>query len=191
MLPFKFITDAEIYKQVLLEKVPHAKEYLWIATANIKNLYIERGDSYVPFLKLLEELIKNKVNISLIHAKEAGPSFRKEFDKHPALIKNIERMVCPRLHFKCIIVDGNFAYTGSANLTGAGMGAKGPNRRNFENGIITTDLGLIQQLRKQFLYIWTGKKCKECERKEYCTEIKLTSCNKPKTSQRDRKESKK
>ena len=170
MPAFKLITDEALYAEVLSRKVPHAKEYLWIATANIKNLYIERSGSYVPFLALLAELARNGVNISLLHATEAGPSFRKEFDKHPGLIERIERMVCPRVHFKSIIVDGDFAYTGSANLTGAGLGAKRPNRRNFENGIITTDTKLVQQIREQFLDIWTGKRCKDCGRKEYCDE---------------------
>lgn len=45
----------------------------------------------------------------------------------------MERMLCPRVHFKCIIVDGVKAYFGSANLTGAGMGAKSEKKRNFEN----------------------------------------------------------
>ena len=31
----------------------------------------------------------------------------------------MERMLCPRVHFKCVIVDGVKAYFGSANLTGA------------------------------------------------------------------------
>ena len=49
----------------------------------------------------------------------------------------MERMLCPRVHFKCIIVDGVKAYFGSANLTGAGMGAKSEKKRNFENGVLT------------------------------------------------------
>jgi hypothetical protein len=31
----------------------------------------------------------------------------------------MERMLCPRVHFKCVIVGGVKAYFGSANLTGA------------------------------------------------------------------------
>lgn len=34
-------------------------------------------------------------------------------------------ILCPRVHFKSVIVDGRFVFSGSANLTDAGMGAKG------------------------------------------------------------------
>ena len=57
-------------------------------------------------------------------AKDPGPNWRDDFDRYPTLWTAMERMLCPRVHFKCIIVDGVKAYFGSANLTGAGMGAK-------------------------------------------------------------------
>ena len=41
---------------------------------------------------------------------------------------------------------GKRAYFGSANLTGAGMGAKGDTRRNFENGILTDDPAFVEPL---------------------------------------------
>ena len=63
-------------------------------------------------------------------------------------------MLCPRVHFKCIIVDGVKAYFGSANLTGAGMGAKSEKTRNFENGVLTDDLVLIEPLIEQFDSVW-------------------------------------
>lgn len=62
----------------------------------------------------------------------------------------MERQLCPRVHFKHIIVDGKIAYTGSANLTGAGLGIKGSHTRNFESGIVTTDPELVEQIMKQF-----------------------------------------
>jgi phosphatidylserine/phosphatidylglycerophosphate/cardiolipin synthase-like enzyme len=67
-------------------------------------------------------------------------------------------------------VDGEFAYTGSANLTGAGMGAKGDHRRNFEAGIITTDPDLVARIMRQFDELWMGVHCPECQRKEFCPE---------------------
>ena len=63
------------------------------------------------------------VEIRLIHAKEPGQPFREDFDRYPRLHRHLERVLCPRVHFKCIIIDGRQAYFGSANLTGAGMGA--------------------------------------------------------------------
>ena len=126
----------------------------------------------VPFLEVLADLAQNKVSIRLIHAKEPGAAFRRDFDKYPILIKGIERILCPRIHFKSVVVDGRFAYSGSANLTGAGMGAKGPNRRNFEMGIITTDEKLIEKIMQQFDGVWMGKHCKQCGRTAYCADYK-------------------
>ncbi len=63
-------------------------------------------------------------------------------------------MLCPRVHFKCIIVDGVKAYFGSANLTGAGMGAKSEKKRNFENGVLTDNPVLVEPLVEQFDFVW-------------------------------------
>ena len=79
-------------------------------------------------------------------------------------------MLCPRVHFKCIIADGKQAYFGSANLTGAVMGAKNENRRNFENGILTDDPALVEPLAEQFDSVWRGAWCGPCGRREYCTD---------------------
>ena len=115
-----------------------------------------------------DSLIKKNVAIRLLHAKEPGNNFRKSFDKYPMLWENLERQLCPRVHFKQIIIDGTFAYSGSANLTGAGLGIKSPNTRNFESGIVTSNKELIEAIMKQFDEVWMGKYCKECKRKEFC-----------------------
>ncbi len=167
-----FITDTQIYERVIRGRVPKAKEFVWLATADLKDLYVNKPGRkrMVPFLEILSDLAAKGVEIRLLHAKEPGPAFRKDFDKYPGLLQGLERIVCPRVHFKSVMIDGTFAYSGSANLTGAGMGAKSSTRRNFESGIITTDKKLIEQITKQFLAVWTGKHCKECKRKEYCAE---------------------
>ena len=167
-----FITDTQIYERVIRERVPKAKEFVWLATADLKDLYVnKRGRKrMVPFLEILSDLVAKEVEIRLLHAKEPGPAFRKDFDKYPSLLQGLERIVCPRVHFKSVVVDGEFAYSGSANLTGAGMGAKSSTRRNFESGFITTDKKIVAQITEQFLAVWTGKHCKECKRKEYCAE---------------------
>jgi hypothetical protein len=59
---------------------------------------------------------------------------------------------------------------GSANLTGAGVGAKSDRRRNFESGIITTDGKIVDAIMEQFDAIWRGSRCKDCERKAFCDE---------------------
>jgi len=166
----EFITNKDIYEKVIQERIPSAEKFVWIGTSDLKDLYVKKKTKMVPFLEVLSDLIKKGVEIRLIHAKEPGEIFREEFDKYPALIKGMERLLCPRVHFKIVIIDGTFAYTGSANLTGAGMGSKSENNRNFENGFITDNESLVGQIQNQFDQVWMGKHCKKCKRKEFCTE---------------------
>lgn len=168
----KFITDIEIYKKVILEAVPQAQKFLWLATADLKDLHVNKAGRMVPFLEILSELITNNVEIRLLHAKEPGKAFREDFDRYPNLITGMERVLCPRVHIKSVIVDGRLAYSGSANLTGAGMGAKNANRRNFEAGILTDEPAIVGQIAEQFDGIWRGSHCRNCQRKKYCSDYK-------------------
>ncbi len=168
-MSLSFITNEQLYKQVI-EPVASATYFVWIGTADMKDLHVHYKGSVRSFLYVLDSLLKKKVAIRLLHAKEPGVNFRKSFDKYPLLWDNMERQLCPRVHFKHIIVDGKFAYAGSANLTGAGLGIKSPNTRNFESGFITTDSGIIKEIMNQFDEVWMGKFCKGCKRKEYCND---------------------
>ena len=163
----KLITDSAHYTEVLA-RVPKVKRSLWIGTADIKDLYVKVGSQTKPFLAVFAELIKKGVEVRLIHAKEPGQTFREDFDKYPALFDGLERVLCPRVHFKIIVFDGQVAYIGSANLTGAGIGMKGDGTRNFEAGILTDDHELVEQAMNQFDDVWIGKHCKNCKRKEFC-----------------------
>jgi len=169
---FGFITDKEIYDRVICERIPKARKYLWLATADLKGLHVDKQGRMVPFLEVLSDLVKKKVETRLLHAKEPGKAFREDFDRYPNLIGGIERILCPRVHFKSVVIDGQFAYTGSANLTGAGMGAKSAGRRNFESGIITDDKKIIGKIMEQFDRIWRGEHCRDCKRKEFCADYK-------------------
>jgi phosphatidylserine/phosphatidylglycerophosphate/cardiolipin synthase-like enzyme len=172
-MPTDFITDKAIYDRVIQEMAVEANRYLWIATADIKDMYVSAGSKMVPFLGVLAGLVEKGVSVRLLHAKEPGPNFRKDFDRFPALITGLERMLCPRVHFKSVIVDGEKAYTGSANLTGAGMGAKSETRRNFEAGILTDDPRMVKSIMNQFDRVWIGAHCEPCGRKAYCPDCPL------------------
>jgi phosphatidylserine/phosphatidylglycerophosphate/cardiolipin synthase-like enzyme len=164
----EFITDREIYEKVILGEVPKAEKFVWIATADIKDLHVERRKKMVPFLATLSELVRRGVAVRLLHAKEPGPKFRRDFDRYPNLVEGMEMILCPRVHFKCVVVDGDCAYSGSANLTGAGMGAKSAPRRNFESGVFTTDAGVVEGIMDQFDSVWMGSRCRGCGRRRYC-----------------------
>lgn len=163
----QFIFGSDHYNKVL-SRVVSVKRSLWIGTADIKDLYVKVGSQTRPFLAVLAELIRKGVEVRLIHAKEPGPAFREDFDKYPALFESLERALCPRVHFKILVFDGQVAYIGSANLTGAGIGMKGDGTRNFEAGILTDNSELVEQAMNQFDDVWIGKHCKNCKRKEFC-----------------------
>lgn len=164
-----YISDTAHYK-VVLSHVPNVKHNLWIGTTDIKDLYVEVGKQKKPFLAVLAGLIRRGVEVRLIHAKEPGPNFREDFDKYPVLYDRLERVLCPRVHFKMIVFDGKQVYIGSANLTGAGIGMKTDNKRNFETGILTDDPEIVEQSMNQFDEVWIGKHCKTCKRREYCSD---------------------
>ncbi len=172
-MPTEFITDRAIYDRVIQELVREADAFLWIATADIKDMHVKKGSRMVPFLEVLAELIENGVSVRLLHGKEPGPNFREDFDRYPVLIEGLERMLCPRVHFKSVIVDGKKAYSGSANLTGAGMGAKSEKRRNFESGILTDDPVMVEGIMNQYDRVWIGDHCEPCERRAYCPDCPL------------------
>lgn len=169
---FELITDREIYEKVFCEHIPKARKFLWLATADLKDLHVDSHGKMVPFLEVLSGLVAKRVEIRLLHAKEPGQAFRRDFDRYPNLIDGIERILCPRVHVKSAIIDGEFAYTGSANLTGAGVGAKSVHKRNFEAGIITDDINIVNKIMEQFDKIWRGEHCKECKRKRFCSDYK-------------------
>lgn len=166
--PFiKYIQNEQHYTEII-SRVATVKRSLWIGTADIKDLYIMKGRESAPFLSVLADLLKKGVDVRLIHAKEPGPMFREDFDHYPILATDLERVCCPRVHFKLMIFDTETTYIGSANLTGAGMGMKSENRRNFEAGVLTNDPEFVEAAINQFDKIWIGAYCKNCGRKDVC-----------------------
>lgn len=164
-----YISNTDHYKQVL-SRVQSVKHMLWIGTADIKDLFVELGKEKKPFLAIIAHLIRRGVEVRLIHAKEPGPNFREDFDKYPVLYDRLERVLCPLVHFKMLVFDGKEVYIGSANLTGAGIGMKTDNKRNFEAGIFTDEPGIVEQAMNQFDEVWMGKFCKTCKRRDYCVD---------------------
>ena len=163
----RYIGNEAHYSDIIAGSLSVTKQ-LWIGTADIKDLYISRNGTTVPYLKALSDLIRRKIEVRLIHAKEPGPNFRKDFDKNPELWNGLERVLCPRVHFKVMVFDMKTVYVGSANLTGAGLGMKGKDSRNFESGIFTNDRTIVQSVIQQFDDVWIGIHCRTCRRKAFC-----------------------
>lgn len=158
-----YIADTAHYNEVL-SRVACIRHSLWIGTADIKDLYVKAGTGREPFLAVLDILVRRGVEVRLMHAK----NFRTDFDRFPALWGGLKRKLCPRIHFKILIFDCEVAYIGSANLTGAGIGMKSDGKRNFEAGILTDELGLVDAAADHFDSVWTGAHCPSCLRKNYC-----------------------
>ena len=164
-----YISDIAHYSEVLA-RVSKVKRSLWIGTADIKDLYVDIGKEKKPFLALIAQLIKRGVEVRLIHAKEPGENFREDFDRYPVLFDHLERVLCPRVHFKMLVFDCKEVYVGSANLTGAGIGMKSEDKRNFEAGILTDDPAIVEPAMNQFDDVWIGGHCKTCKRREFCSD---------------------
>ncbi|MEO1836154.1 MAG: phospholipase D-like domain-containing protein [Akkermansiaceae bacterium] len=170
LLMTELLLNEEIYRRVILEEVPQAKRFLWIVTADIKDMHVEKGRRHVPFLEIMHDLVEEGVAVRLMHAKEPGPRFRADFDQYPILLESelFERVLCPRIHTKTIIIDGKLAFAGSPNLTGAGFGAKSPDRRNFEAGFLTDDPKHIDGLMSWIDSLYLGEPCHTCQRRDFC-----------------------
>lgn len=166
----ELLLNEAIYKRVIVELLPTAQRFLWIVTADIKDLHVPKGRKFVPLLEILSDLIGAGVTVRLMHAKEPGPRFRQDFDRYPNLLnpEMFERVLCPRIHTKTVIIDGKHAFIGSANLTGAGLGAKSANNRNFEAGFLTSDKTHIAEMMEWIDQLYLGDFCRKCGRRATC-----------------------
>jgi phosphatidylserine/phosphatidylglycerophosphate/cardiolipin synthase-like enzyme len=164
-----------------------ARQSVWIATANLKELMVEdhravpgrrrtlrtgarssgRG-SYRSILEVFDELVGRGVDIRILHATPPSGPFRATLARRPGLARKLALRACPRVHFKAVVVDGAFVYVGSANWTGAGLGAKGTGRRNFELGFAGSDDGLLDRVQELFDRVWRGGACKGCKLRDVC-----------------------
>ena len=161
--------------------VLNAHTSVWIATANVKELMVEDGRaapgrrrslrraSFVSVLARLDELAARGVELRLLHAELPSRPFRAELARRPRLVGGgLALRRCPRVHLKAVIVDGELLYLGSANWTGAGLGARGSGRRNFELGVVTDDALLLDQVQSMYDRIWTGGECATCKLRDDC-----------------------
>lgn len=157
------------YSEVVEGIIKTTKYRLDIATATLKALTIigkGRGESIV---KCLARKADEGLQIRILHASVPSEWFIKLAKKeNPRDKGNLLLRRCPRVHQKSILGDGRLLYIGSANLTGAGIGAKSARNRNFELGFITDEIRFIDRADSLFELIWCGDMCTECGRKNIC-----------------------
>ena len=164
----RIVKDRDIYVDVVEKGMLCAQKQLWIASANLKDMHVKQRRRYRPILDSFATLARDGVEIRLIHAGRPSPNFLKSMARHSELSTAMEMLICPRTHFKTVIVDGKWAYTGSANFTGAGMGVKSDKRRNFEVGVIMEEPEQVRELMDYFDRIWMGEHCPSCGHRSIC-----------------------
>ncbi|TMA21332.1 MAG: phospholipase [Deltaproteobacteria bacterium] len=163
------LQGSELYREVILDKLAHARESVLIATANLKDMQVERDGKFVSVLALFSDLAARGVDLRILHAELPSRPFRASFEKRRRLTAGgLSLKICPRVHFKAVVIDGAWVYAGSANLTGAGLGAKGEGRRNFEVGFCTEDFEIVDRVKALFEAIWTGAECASCKLRSVC-----------------------
>jgi len=161
------VLNEEHFRDVLALAVGHCRRRLFIATADLKDVHFPGGGgSAVSVVDVFDELSRRGVEIRLLHSGVPSAPLLAELKRRVPAGLTMRR--CPRVHAKAVIVDGLRMYVGSANLTGAGLGAKSPRRRNFEAGVWTDELALIDPVADMLDGIWSGAHCGACGRREHC-----------------------
>lgn len=145
--------------------------------------------NYVSVFEHFEQLALRGVSVRILHSGVPSTAFAHELISHKQLLRGkplkskkgaapldpeseseppLALRRCPRVHLKTVITDGSKMYLGSANWTGAGLGAKGDGRRNFELGILTEDEGWLDETQALYERIWSGAECAKCKMRDRC-----------------------
>lgn len=167
----KLVLNDDHLRGALTEALSLCRHRLFIATANVKDLHVPeapaKGRSTArSILEIFDRLCRRGVQVHLLHGGIPSGPFLGRLKK--GVSKGLSMRRCPRVHAKTVIADGRLMYLGSANLTGAGLGAKSARRRNFEAGIWTDDLTLIDPVLDMLQGVWDGAWCPSCGRKDHC-----------------------
>lgn len=164
----ELISGRAHFTRIIQEGLLQARVSLDIMTADFKAMLIPDGRrrQAESIVQVLRRLAGRGVEVRLLHAgTPSAPALRQLVARLPGGL-TIRR--CPRLHAKAVIIDSRRMYLGSANLTGAGLGAKADGKRNIELGIWTSSTSLIDGVLEEFNTLWEGHFCKSCRLKEIC-----------------------
>lgn len=165
----QILTGSDLHRVVVQEQLLEARSLVWIATADLKDMHVRDGQRFSPILKVFDAMSARGVSFRIVHSALPSRSFCATLEDYPRLTGGaLELQICPRSHWKMVIVDSRFAYCGSANFTGAGLGAKSTDKRNLEIGVVTTDRALVSELQEMFDRFWIGEHCDTCQLKYLC-----------------------
>ena len=171
----------ENHYQEVIQKICSAKSSIRIMTANFRRFNLKptdsQGDQYkdgTPFIKYLMAKAVQGVSVQILCSKPSS-TFSEEWKDYYRQMMNpnlFEYKYCDRNHAKVVIIDDEFAYVGSANVTPAGMGQGIFTPGNFEAGLITENPDLVSSVKALFSSIWDNNRCNGCHRADKCNEKK-------------------
>ena len=166
----ELVVDSQHYRRIVCDGILRATVSLDVMTADFKAMLVPaaggKGRNAPSIVEVFRRLAAKGVEIRLLHAGTPSSAALRELKR--ALPAGLTIRRCPRLHSKAVVVDSRAMYLGSANLTGAGLGAKADGKRNFETGIWTESPALIDPVLDQFNALWEGRHCAACRRKDVC-----------------------
>ena len=164
-----YLENSDIHREIVLDGILKARNHVYIATANVKDMLVETDGNYLPIARHFREMCERGVEVRVLHSSTPSRPFLRHVEEHGLEeIGNFMMRKCVRCHLKAVIIDGEKVFLGSPNLSGAGLGAKREERRNFEIGILSSDTALIDKVTSFFKMIWNGVLCPECGRREHC-----------------------
>ena len=164
----ELLTNKQIYRRIMCEEIQAVQRSLLVGTALLKETRIETTQGIVSFNEYLDRLVRRNVEVGVLFAGKPSKPFVDALCSFPNVLSDVSWRSCPRTHLKAVLVDGERLYLGSANLTGAGLGMKSENKRNFEVGLFTTDQRLISTVRQLMTDIMDGTYCESCQVRALC-----------------------
>lgn len=180
----ELVADAQHLRRVVYDGMLKAGVSLDIMTADFKAMLVPdpgvdlsptRGRDAPSIVDRLARMAQRGVEVRILHAGvPSGPALqqlkriKKQLAKTTGDAGAITIRRCPRLHAKAVIIDAQKLYLGSANLTGAGLGAKADQNRNHELGVWTTAPDLVDAVSNYFNQLWEAERCDGCGRKDVC-----------------------
>jgi phosphatidylserine/phosphatidylglycerophosphate/cardiolipin synthase-like enzyme len=182
----ELVADGEHLRRVVYGGMLKAGVSVDLMTADFKAMLVpdpgidlspSRGRDAPSIVDRLARMAQRGVEVRVLHAGvPSGPALqqlkriKKQLDKTGRGAGGVTIRRCPRLHAKAVIIDAERLYLGSANLTGAGLGAKADQNRNHELGVWTTSPDLVDAVSQYFNRLWEGEPCDGCGRKDVCPE---------------------
>lgn len=161
--------SVELYDEKILHGIEGARQYVLVATANVKNVMVKHRGRFQSIIQTFAALCRQGVDVKILFAQKPSGPFLQEIRRHPELEReNFDMRHCARNHMKLVVIDGRTLYFGSANLTGAGIGLRGAGKRNFEVGLLSGEPGLVRDIEEIFFDIWEGRQCRACLLQKQC-----------------------